>query len=83
MLKECNRKEGIWDSCTMARTAERMIAIEERGALEDGFIPESARIYMLDVHMGEETVEEVTHKKLVLDKNGHHHTAAFEEALAS
>lgn len=81
MLKECNRREGIWDSSSCAMTAERMIEIEERGALENGFVPESARIYMLDIQMGEETAAKVTHKKLVVDEDGRHRTEAFEGAV--
>lgn len=81
MLKICGRKEGIWDSYLSAKVAEKIIELEESGASQDGHIPESARIYELDVRLGEETGGEITHKKHVQDEDGSGSIETFEEAL--
>lgn len=65
MLKSCRRTEGIWESHACARVCERMIELEEAGALEDGTIPEHARIYQIDVTLDGEHGAEITHKKWV------------------
>lgn len=70
MLKACRRREGIWDSLGCAAVAEKIIEIEEEAASADGFIPECARIYMLDIRYGEDEVGEIVYKKLVPDPTG-------------
>jgi hypothetical protein len=65
MLKACGRTEGIWESHACARVCERIIELEEAGALDDGTIPEHARIYEMDVFLGGEKGAEITHKKWV------------------
>lgn len=57
LLASCNRREGIWDSTLTARVAERIIAIEEEGAISHPVlyasqIPEHARIRDLGTKFG-------------------------------
>jgi len=57
LLASCNRREGIWDSTLTARVAERIIAIEENGAMSHPVlyasqIPEHARIRDLHTKFG-------------------------------
>jgi len=57
LLASCNRREGIWDSTLTARVAERIIAIEENGAISHPVlyasqIPEHARIKELHTKFG-------------------------------
>jgi hypothetical protein len=57
LLASCNRREGIWDSTLAARVAERMVAIEENGAMSQPVlyasqIPEQARIRDLNTKFG-------------------------------
>lgn len=70
MLKVCGRKEGIWDSSGCAAVAERIIKLEEENALPDGQVPESARIYMLDIHFGEDGSGQIVYKKLLPKSDG-------------
>ena len=65
MLKMCGRTEGIWESHACAKVCERVIELEEAGALDDGTIPEHARIYEMDVFLGGEKGAEISHKKWV------------------
>lgn len=79
MLKACNRKEGVWDSNDCALIAEKMIAFEERNALEDGTIEESSRIYTIDFDFEDENIQNISHKKLVLEGVDSYRTESFEE----
>ena len=65
MLKSCGRIEGIWESHACARVCERIIELEEAGALDDGTVPEHARIYQTDVLLGGEQEAQITYKKWV------------------
>lgn len=69
MLKTCNRTEGIWDSQMCSIVAERFIQLEESAALPDGFIPEGARIYEMDVSL-EEDGGQVIFKRHVRNQDG-------------
>jgi hypothetical protein len=57
LLASCNRREGIWDSTLAARVAERLITIEENGAMSypvlyASQVPEHARIRDLHTRFG-------------------------------
>lgn len=54
LLQQANRREGIWDSSVIANTAAKLIGIEEKQATADDFIPEHARIIMLDVSISDD-----------------------------
>ena len=50
LLQTCNRKEGIWDSRLSARVAQRVVEIEEAGAVarpEDGDAEPGSRIIVV------------------------------------
>ena len=51
-------------------------------ASSDGFIPENARIYELDMCLGVGREREITHKRLVAEENGCQHIDKYEEAMA-
>jgi hypothetical protein len=70
LLRLCNRKEGIWDSRPCAELVQKTIDLEEAGALADGSIPDSARIYMFQVSLEGESASEVTQKKFVYNEDG-------------
>jgi hypothetical protein len=67
MLKVCRRKEGIWDSSACASVCEKVIELEEQGALLDGTIPEHARVYEMDLRLREEKGGSITYKRRLRD----------------
>lgn len=44
LLHACKRREGLWDSDVAAEAAEWIVAFEEEGADEKGWIPEAKRV---------------------------------------
>ena len=54
MLRNCNRKEGIWDSNACASLVTVLVDAEEKAADENGYIPEHARVSGIDISFGEE-----------------------------
>lgn len=70
LLASCNRREGIWDSTLSARVAERIIAIEEEGAMSHPVlyasqIPEYARIRDLATTFGSDRQGVIKYTKSV------------------
>jgi hypothetical protein len=70
LLASCNRREGIWDSTLSARVAERIIAIEEDGAISHPVlyasqIPEHSRIRDLKPTFGVEREALIRYTKAV------------------
>lgn len=83
MLKTCNRKEGIWDSYRCALVAEKIVELEERGADPDGFIPESARVFEMDVHVDDEQHSStIVHKRNVEDGSASGHVETHIDRFA-
>lgn len=79
MLKICGRREGIWDSIGCAAVAEKIIQLEEEDMVADGHIPESARIFMLDIRFREDGPEEIVYKKLLPSSSG----CGYEEVVVT
>lgn len=63
MLKMCDRREGLWNSSSCGKVAERIIELEERSALQDGSIPSACRISEIDVGLGEDGVYGIVYKR--------------------
>ncbi|KAE8443428.1 hypothetical protein EG329_001910 [Mollisiaceae sp. DMI_Dod_QoI] len=54
LLKNKPRREGMWDSIVAALVCEWVVNVEEEGMLEDGSIPESARVRNIGVELDSE-----------------------------
>jgi hypothetical protein len=52
LMKDEERQEGIWNSVLMAKTAERMVEIEEFGVEVDGCVKRYNRIAGVDIKLG-------------------------------
>lgn len=77
MLKTCGRREGVWDSSPVSEIAETIIHVEEEGALEDGHIPEGARIWQLECSYDQSETAAISHLKLLLNGNGSYRIEKF------
>jgi hypothetical protein len=71
LLKQCDRREGIWDSQTCVEICKKIIELEEEATLSDGTIPEDVRVYGVDVTLcGDDDVSaEVVFRQRALDNS--------------